>query len=271
MNIYGIRYTNFPVPKKPKYVTRPLSAPSSAERRLNCLHRELSAFTRGRVDTFNSYNEAIFLSDCYGNPGLLDRIIKLYIIFHRESQEEYEQGNIADFLKCLRDVFMPFLNHVKAVMPDVFTRVDNHLHEEIMPKLNEIIQNLEDHFCAFPFSVLKGCFLSNLRNKKKFLRFLKEQSPRARDTIRLVLLRLYANPQNRWFRIPQSTFGISGDEQFYAESKLNYAIRIKGRLFRREILTNSFAELLIRKLTHEENPRDSPREMFSILMRFLSR
>jgi hypothetical protein len=256
----------FILPKNPTYFECPLSAPSSAARRLNCLRRELSAFKKDGGKTFNSYNRAIFLSECRGNPGILDRIIKLYIIFHRESQEEYEQENIAEFLTWLRDVFMPFLDDVKVVMPDVFIQVDNHLDKERMPKLNEIIQNLQDHFCAFPFSVLKGFFLWNLRTKKKFLRFLKDQSPRARDTIRLVLLRLYANPQRRWFFIPQSTFAISGDERFYAESKLNYAIRIKGRLFRREILTISFAELLIKRLTHDENPR----VFFTMLMRVLS-
>ena len=222
------------------------------------------------IEECEKYVRWLFYSS-YHNPGILDRIIKIWEQFIQIPEEGYMQESIADFFFWLRDVFMRSLDNVKAVMPDIFLRVNARFVNARIPTIETILVSLKEHFCVVPFFIQSAMFLQSLRRQKKFLFFVNPESPRAHLIIGITLVNWYSGDVLPWRTISQSNVGFSQNDYWLLNSKLRYALKIHGRFFCKRLLSLSFSQILIKRLSHGENPRDSPREMFSILMRVLSR
>lgn len=243
----------------------PAPAPSSFRRRIDHLlsSPEIKTAMIGRC-SIEEYKYLLFHSD-FSKPGILDRIIKIYNI-SQIREEAYMQESIADFFFWLRDVFMRSLDNVKAVMPDIFLRVNAHFANARIPTIEKILVSLKEHFCVVPFFIQSAMFLRSLRRQKNFRFFVNPESPRAHLIIGITLVKWYSGDVVPWRTITQSNVEFAQNDYWLLNSKLRYAVDIHGRFFCKRLLSLSFSQILIKRLSHGENPR----VFFTMLMRVLS-
>ena len=246
-------------------------AHTSFIRRLEYLQRRrdvLAMAAMARTCSIEEYDEYIrwLFYSAYADPGILDRIMKIYEQFTHIREEAYMQESIADFFFWLRDVFMRSLENVKAVMPDIFLRVNAHFANARIPTIETILVSLKEHFCVVPFFIQSAMFLRSLRRQKKFRFFVNPESPRAHLIIGITLVKWYSGDVVPWQTITQSNVKFAHNEYWLLNSKLRYAVDIHGRFFCKRLLSLSFSQILIKRLSHGENQR----VFFTMLMRVLS-
>ena len=242
---------------------------ASFDRRVDILERRRAVLAMSAMartcsnEEYETYIRCLFHVS-YSDPGILDRIIKIYQQFTHIRAKADMQESIADFFFWLRDVFMRSLDNVKAVMPDIFLRVNAHFANARIPTIEKILVSLKEHFCVVPFFIQSAMFLR--RRQKKFRFFVNPESPRAHLIIGITLVKWYSGDVVPWRTITQSNVKFAQNDYWLLNSKLRYAVDIHGRFFCKRLLSLSFSQILIKRLSHGENPR----VFFTMLMRVLS-
>jgi hypothetical protein len=154
------------------------------------------------------------------------------------------------FYFWLRDVFIPFLQRVEGVIPDIFVQVDACFKEVGLPVISQIIKKLRNHFSEVPLCIIRSIFL------RKLMRM--PQSSTARIVCDFTLAKL----QMKYVHV-QSLPSIREKDVLSLISKLEHFKCVEGKLLRRRLLALTVAQNLIKRLSGIH------RHMFFLLMRVL--
>jgi hypothetical protein len=164
-----------------------------------------------------------------------------------------------EFYFWLRDDFIPFLQRVKGVIPDIFVQVDAFFHAVGLPVISQIIKKLRNHFSEVPLCIIRSIFLWKWRRNGR-LHLMPQPSPTAQFICGFTLAKL-----QRW-NTPSTILekvGLTRNKSLILISKLEHFKCVEGKLLRRRLLGLSVAQNLIKRLS------DSHRHMFFLLMRVL--
>ena len=164
-----------------------------------------------------------------------------------------------EFYFWLRDVFIPFLQRVKGVIPDIFVQVDAFFQAVGLPVISQIIKKLRNHFSEVPLCIIRSIFIRKWRRNRLF-HLMPQPSPTAQFICGFTLAKL-----QRWYT-PSTILekvGLTRNNSLILISKLEHFKCVEGKLLRRKLLGLSVAQNLIKRLS------DSHRDMFFLLMRVL--
>jgi hypothetical protein len=161
-----------------------------------------------------------------------------------------------EFYFWLRDVFIPFLQRVKGVIPDIFVQVDAFFKAVGLPVISQIIKKLRNHFSEVPLCIILSIFLWKWR-RNGCLHLMPQPS-----TARIVCGFTLAKLQRLSVHV-QSLPSIREKDALSLISKLEHFKCVEGKLLRRKLLALSVAQNLIKRLS------GSHRHMFFLLMRVL--
>jgi hypothetical protein len=190
----------------------------------------------------------------------------LYVVdaFKRIKLEDIDGRNqflTRQFYFWLRDVFIPFLQRVEGVIPDIFVQVDAFFKAVGLPVISQIIKKLRNQFSEVPLCIIRSIFLRKWRRNGCL--HLMSQSSTARIVCGFTLAKLqmkYVHVQS----LPSiREKAIREKDALSLISKLEHFKCVEGKLLRRRLLALTVAQNLIKRLS------GSHRHMFFLLMRVL--
>jgi len=190
------------------------------------------------------------------SPPFLQYVVNAFRRIKLDDIDGRNQFLTRQFYFWLRDVFIPFLQRVEGVIPDIFVQVDACFKEVGLPVISQIIKKLRNHFSEVPLCIIRSIFFWKWRING--LLYLMPQP----STARIVCCFTLAKLQRQSVHV-QSLPSIREEDALSLISKLEYFKCVEGKLLRRKLLALSVAQNLIKRLS------DSHRHMFFLLMRVL--
>lgn len=191
------------------------------------------------------------------SPPFLKYVVDAFKRIKLDDNDGRNQFLIREFYFWLRDVFIPFLQRVQGVIPNIFVQVNAFFKAVGLPVISQIIKKLRNHFSEVPLCIISSIFLWKWRRNGCL--HLMPQSSTA-DIVRLFTL---AKLQGQFFVHVQSLPSIREKDALMLISKLEHLKCVEDKLLRRRLLGLSVAQNLIKRLS------DSHRHMFFLLMRVL--
>jgi hypothetical protein len=190
------------------------------------------------------------------SPPFLKYVVDAFNRIKLYDNDGRNQFLTREFYFWLRDDFIPFLQRVKGVIPDIFVQVDAFFKAVGLPVISQIIKKLRNHFSELPLCIIRSIFLWKWRRNGCL--HLMPQSSTARILCGFTLARL-----QRLSVHVQSLPSILEKDALSLISKLEHFKCVEGKLLRRKLLALSVAQNLIKRLS------GSHRHMFFLLMRVL--
>jgi hypothetical protein len=198
----------------------------------------------------------LYVQDDYSEP-YLTIVVYAYKRIKLDDIDGRHQFLTLQFYFWLRDVFIPFLQRVEGVIPDIFVQVNAFFKAAGLPVISQIIKKLRNHFSEVPLCIIHSFFFWNWRRNGRL--HLMPQSSTADIVRRFTLAKL----QRRSFVHVQSLPSIPEKDALMLISKLEHFKCVEGKLLRRRLLGLSVAQNLIKRLS------GSHRDMLFLLMRVL--
>ena len=218
-------------------------------------HSPLTTVLLSRPPTQQTGRVLLCLQDDYSAP-FLKYVVDAFSRIKLDDIDGRNQFLTREFYFWLRDVFIPFLQRVEGVIPDIFVQVDAFFKAVGLPVISQIIKKLRNHFSELPLCIIRSIILSKWRRNGCL--HLMPQSSTARIVCGFTLAKL----QRQSVHV-QSLPSIREKDALILISKLEHFKCVEGKLLRRKLLDLSVAQNLIKRLS------GSHRNMFFLLMRVL--
>lgn len=191
------------------------------------------------------------------SPAYLKYVVDAFRRIKLDEHDGRMQFLTHKFYFWLRDVFIPFLQRVEGVIPDIFVQVDSFFKAVGLPVISQIIKKLRNHFSEVPLCIIRSIFLSKWRRNRCL--HLRHQSSTAHILCGFALASLQMKPV-----YSQLLPSLPQKDALILIAKLEYFKCIEGKSLRRRLLGLSVAQDLIKRLS------GSHREIIIfLLMRFL--